>query len=244
MFELKNKVAIITGASGGLGEAMAIALSKQGAKIAILDIKDGKKVIKKLNTKSKFYKVNMLNEQEIKQAINLIKKEFKKIDILINNAGIFHLTPINSTTKEDWEKMMSINVTGYFLMAKYCIPLMKKGSKIINIASIAGIQAFGSLAAYNSSKGAVIQLTKSLAMEYASKEINVNAVCPGMFVTPMTKDLLKDPNIKNTTNNSILFKRVGKPNEISGLIVYLSSDECNYMTGSVITIDGGWTCHL
>ncbi len=246
MFDLKNKVAVITGASGGLGEAMAIVLSKQGANIAIFDIKEkeGNIVVKKLKTKSKFYKVNMLNEENIKQAVAFVKKDFRKIDILINNAGVFYPTPIDSTTKSDWEKMMSINVTGYFLMAKYCLPLMRKGSRIINISSVAGHHAFAGSSAYNSSKGAVIQLTKSMAVEYSLKGINVNAICPGIFATPMTVGLLKSKEIQATINNSVLLKRYGKADEIGGLAVYLSSDECSYMTGSIITIDGGWTCHL
>ncbi len=243
MFNLKNKVAVITGAAGGLGEAMASALSKQGANIAIFDIKDGEKVVKKLKTKSRFYKVDMSDEDNIKQAINSVKKDFKKIDILINNAGVFYPTPIDSTSKEDWEKMMSINVTGYFLMAKYCSPLMKKGSKIINVSSVAGHHAFAGSAAYNSSKGAVIQLTKSLAIEYAGK-INVNAICPGVFVTPMTQNMVKTKPMQSTIKNSVLLKRTGKADELGGLAVYLSSDECSYMTGSIINIDGGWTCHL
>lgn len=246
MFELKNKIAVITGASGGLGEAMAHILSEHGAKIAILDIKEkeGKEAVKKLKTKSKFYKVDISNETSIKETIKLIKKDFKKIDILINNAGLFYSTPIKSTSKEDWEKMMSVNVTGYFLMTKYCIPLMKNNSKIINIASVAGYQAFANSAAYNASKGAIIQLTKTMAIEYASKKINVNAICPGVFVTPMTKKTLKDSGMKAMINNSVLLKRAGQAKEIQGLALYLASDACNYMTGSIITIDGGWTCHL
>lgn len=246
MFELKGKVAVITGASGGLGKEMAVALSERGAKIAILDIKEkeGNRAAKRLKTKSQFYKVDVSKEEEIKKAASQIKKEFGKIDILINNAGVFYPTPIKSTKKESWEKLMSINVTGYFLMAKYFVPMMKNGGKIINVSSVAGHHAFAGSAAYNSSKGAVIQLTKSMAMEYASKKINVNAICPGIFVTPMTKKLVKDPGMKKTIKESVLLKRSGNAKEIGGLALYLSSDECSYMTGSIITIDGGWTCHL
>lgn len=246
MFNLKNKVIVITGASGGLGESMAISLSNMGAKIAILDIKEkeGTSLIKKLKTKSRFYKTDVSDEEEIKKAINLIKKDFKSIDVLINNAGIVFQKPISNTSKKELDNLMSINFTSYFLMAKYCLSLMKKGSKIINISSVAGHHASYNAAAYNSSKGAVIQLTKSMAIEYAPKGINVNAVCPGIFLTPMTSDISKSPQMKKTIENSILLKRAAKSEEIQGLIIYLSSDESNYMTGSIITIDGGWTCHL
>ena len=241
MFVLKNKVAIITGASGGLGEAMAVALSTQGAKIAVLDLKDGSSVAKKLKTKSRYYKLDVTNEEEIKKVVDEIKKEFGSIDILINNAGVYFPTPIIETKVEDWDKLININLRGYFLMAKHCTPKMKEGGKIINISSIAGHHAFAGSAAFNASKGAVIQLTKTMAIEYAGK-INVNAICPGIFVTPMTQGLLKsmEPIIKN----SVPLKRAGEAKEIGGLAVYLSSDECSYMTGSIITIDGGWTCHL
>ncbi|MFW6283425.1 MAG: SDR family NAD(P)-dependent oxidoreductase [Minisyncoccales bacterium] len=246
MFDLKDKVAVITGASGGLGESMAEALSEQGANIVILDIKEkqGNNVVKKLKTKSKFYKIDVSDEESVRQAMNSVKKDFNKIDILINNAGTFSPCLVKSTNKQEWEKLMSINVTGYVLISKYFSGLMKKGGKIINISSIAGHHAFEGAASYNASKGAVIQLTKSMAMEFAQKNINVNAVCPGIFVTEMTKDLVKDPGVKSKLNNAVLLKRAAKAEEIKGLIVYLASDESSYMTGSVITIDGGWTCHL
>jgi len=241
MFNLKNKVAIITGAAGGLGEAMATALSEQGAKIAILDLKDGNDVVKKLKTKSKYYKINVADEEAIKKVVDEIKKEFGAIDILINNAGVYFPTPINETKLEDWNKLICINLTGYFLMAKHCAPKMREGGKIINISSVAGHHAFAGSAAYNVSKGAIIELTKTMAIEYAGK-INVNAICPGIFATAMTQDLLDsmEPIIKN----AVLLKRAGEAKELGGLAVYLSSDECSYMTGSIITIDGGWTCHL
>ena len=246
VFGLKGKVAVITGASGGLGKSMAFALSGQGAKIAIFDLKEreGKVVSKSLKTESAFYRVDVSDEKSIKEAVRRVRKDFGKIDILINNAGVFYPTPIDSATKESWERLLSINVTGYFLMAKYCSPLMKKGSRIINVSSVAGHHAFANSAAYNSSKGAVIQLTKSMAFEYAKRGINVNAICPGIFVTPMTKGLVRDDSVKAIIKNSVLLKRAGKSDEIGGLAVYLSSGECSYMTGSVITIDGGWTCHL
>jgi NAD(P)-dependent dehydrogenase (short-subunit alcohol dehydrogenase family) len=243
-FNLKGKTAIITGASGGLGESMAIALSKHGCKIAIFDIKNGQKVVKKIKTKSKFYKVDVNSEKSIKQQVKKVKKEFNSIDILINNAGVFYPTPVEKTTKEQWDKLMNINLRGYFLMTKYTVPFMKKGGRIINISSVAGHHAFANSAAYNSSKGAIIQLTKTLALDLAKKGINVNAICPGIFVTPMTKDLLKSKQMKQTMKNSVPKARAGKAEELGGLIVYLASDASEYMTGSIISIDGGWTCHL
>ncbi len=240
MFDLKGKTAIITGASGGLGKAMALALSKHGCKIAIFDIKPVK--TKKLKTKSKYYKVDVSDEDSIRIAVRQVEKDFGKIDILINNAGIFKPTPIEKTTEQDWNKIINVNLKGYFLMAKHCIKIMKKNGKIINIASVAGKQAFANSSAYNSTKGAIIQLTKTIATDYPN--LNVNAICPGVFKTEMTKDLLKSKEMKKMIKNQIPKQRPGKPEELAGLVLYLASDSSSYMTGSIITIDGGWTCHL
>jgi meso-butanediol dehydrogenase / (S,S)-butanediol dehydrogenase / diacetyl reductase len=245
MFELHNKVAVVSGASGGLGEAMAHALVKQGAFVAILDVKDeGHQVEQALNGRGKYYRCDMLDEQQIKDCINHIGQTHGKIDILINNAGVYFPTPIDSTTKETFEKMMGINVTGYFLVTKYAIPFMKEGGRIVNVASVAGHHAFGSSTAYNASKGAVIQLTRSMALEYASKGINANCICPGSFITPMTNGMQQNNAFQEMLKNSVPLQRTGQPSEIGPLAVYLSSDECSYMTGSIINIDGGWTCHL
>ncbi|MBU2612602.1 MAG: SDR family oxidoreductase [Nanoarchaeota archaeon] len=244
MFDLKNKVAVITGASGGLGEAMAKAFSLHGAKIAILDLKDGEPIIKKLKTKGKYYHLDVLEEMNIERVINQIKKDFGKIDILVNNSGIFFPTPIEETSSKDWEKIIDVNLRGYFLVTKYSVPLMKKGGRIINIASIAGTHAFAGSSAYNASKGAVIMLTKTFATEFAQKGITANAICPGVFETPMTKDLLNSKEMQQMIKNSVPLARPAKAEEIGGLAVYLASEESSYMTGSIITLDGGWTCHL
>jgi len=244
MFNLKNKVAVITGASGGLGEGMAKALSGAGAKIAVLDLKDGKNTLKKLKTKSKYYHVDASHEENVKSVLNQVVKDYGKIDILINNSGIFIKTPVVSTDLKDWDKIINVNLGGYFLVTKYAIPNMKDGGRIINIASVAGTHAFASSAAYNSSKGAIIMFTKTLAIELASRKITANVICPGIFETPMTKDLLRSKETLDMVNNSVPLKRVGKSEEVGALALYLASDESAYMTGSVITIDGGWTCHL
>lgn len=244
MFNLKDKVAVVTGASGGLGEGMAKALSQAGAKIAILDLKDGSSVVKKLKTKSNYYKVDVLDEENIKSVLKEVVKDFGKIDILVNNSGIFFPTPVESTSSSDWDKIVNVNLRGYFLVTKYAISYIKNGGRIINVASVAGTHAFASSSAYNASKGAVIMLTKTFASEFAKTGITANAICPGIFETPMTKDLLKSKETLDMINNSIPLKRTGKPDEIGALAVYLASDESAYMTGSTIVIDGGWTCHL
>jgi NAD(P)-dependent dehydrogenase (short-subunit alcohol dehydrogenase family) len=217
MFYLKDKVAIVTGASGGLGEAMAISLAEQGAQIAIFDVKDkeGHEVVKRLKTKSKFYYVDLQDEQKIKDCIDHVAEEFGRIDILINNAGVYYPTPMDNLDKAAWDKMIAINLTGPLLMTKYAVPYMKKGSKIINVASVAGHHAFGSSVAYNSSKGGVIMLTKSLATEYAQRGINVNCICPGSFITPISQDMQQSDAFKELLKNNVPLQRTGQPHELS-----------------------------
>ena len=243
MFDLKGKVAIVTGASGGLGEGMAKALSNQGANVAILDIKDGESVAKSFKTKSRYYKVDITNEEEVEEAVKKIKKDFGKINILVNNAGIFFPTPIINMNLKDWDKIINVNLKGYAIVSKHVVPLMEKNGKIINTASVSGHHATASSSAYNASKAGVIMLTKTMAQELADRGILVNAICPGVFITPMTQGSIKN-GLDSNMKSLIPLKRAGKPEELGGLAVYLASDENSYMTGSIINIDGGWTCHL
>lgn len=242
MFNLNNKIAVITGASGGIGEYMAYALAKQGAKIIILDIKDASNVIKKIGNGSRFYKIDICNENEVSIVIEKIIEEFNKIDILINNAGIHYPTPVVDGVLDDFKKIIEVNLNAQFIVSKSVINHIPEGGRIINVSSIAGLQASAGSAAYNASKGALNLLTKSMAVELAPKKINVNAILPGLFITPMTEDLLDD--LKPLLESSVPLKRAATPDEIGGLTVYLASEESSYMTGSLIVIDGGWTCHL
>ena len=233
-FDLSGKTAIITGASTGLGRAMTYALSSHGAKVAIFDIENANDVVKKLDSKAEYYKVDVTDEEAIEENVDRVKKEFGSVDILVNNAGIYKPTPIQDTDEENFQQVIDINVKGYFLMAKHVSKKMNKGSKIINVASVAGHHAFANSAAYNASKGAVIQLTKTMAQEFAGDGINANAICPGIFKTPMTRDLLKTKQMKETIENQIPKKRPGRPKELGGLVTYLASYEADYMTGSII----------
>jgi NAD(P)-dependent dehydrogenase (short-subunit alcohol dehydrogenase family) len=171
-------------------------------------------------------------------------EDFGAIDILLNNAGIYYQTPVVETSLEDWQRILSIDLNGYFLMAKHAIPRMPDGGRIINIASIAGHSAFEQSAAYCCAKGAVIELTKSLAYEFGKRCIRVNAICPGTFQTEMTSDMLSDESFLETMRVEVPLQRPGRPEELKGLAVYLASDASSYMTGSIIDLDGGWTSHI
>jgi len=250
-FNLKNKVAIVTGACRGLGKAMAIGLAKHGCNIVVSDIIENQacktaKEIQKLGVKAIAVKTDVSSEDSIKNLIKETIKRFRKIDILINNAGIFRPTPLEAMKKQDWDKILDINLNGYLLCAQTVFPQMKKQKKgsIINIASVAGISAFAGSAAYNCSKAAINMLTKTIAADWAKYGIRCNSICPGVIVTAMTKGLLKDKGFQAMIKSGVPLARPGKADELAGLAVFLASDASSYVNGSIITIDGGWTAHL
>ncbi|MBN2095838.1 glucose 1-dehydrogenase [Candidatus Peregrinibacteria bacterium] len=249
LFDLTGKVAIVTGASRGLGLAMALGLAQQGANIVITDVLSTAKVIKKveaLGVKALGLKVDVTNPKHIDAMVKKVVGKFKKIDILINNAGVYYPTPIKDLEEKEWDKLIAINLKGTLMCARTVGKQMikqKKGS-IVNIASVAGLMAFAQSAAYNVSKAGIIMLTKTLAAEWAPHGIRVNAICPGVFVTDMTKGLLKDKGFQNMIKASVPLQRSGTPDELAGAAVYLASDAASYTTGHALVVDGGWTTHL
>ncbi|MGI5819809.1 MAG: SDR family NAD(P)-dependent oxidoreductase [Armatimonadota bacterium] len=248
MFDLTGKTAIITGAARGLGAAMACGLAEFGANVAIFDVIDGRDTCREIaatfEVQAKFYEVDVTEEARIEEAVGEVVEDLGAIDILINNAGVYYPTPVTETDLADWQYLLDVDLTGYFLMAKHAIPLMPDGGRIVNIASIAGHSAFEQSAAYCVAKGGVIELTKSLAYEFGARGIRVNAICPGTFVTEMTADMLEDEDFMETMRSQVPLGRPGRPEELKGLAVYLASDASSYMTGTIIDIDGGWTCHV
>jgi len=249
MFSLKDRVAIVTGAAKGIGQAIAIELARHGADVVISDIIPGQQTVnqvKKLKRKSFYIKADASKKQDVENVINETIKKLKKIDILVNNAGIFQPSPTETLKEEDWEKTININLKGYFLFAQAAGRFMlkrKKGS-IINIASVAGLEGYAQAAAYCASKGGIVNLTNSLATEWGPKGIRVNSICPGVIKTAMTRGMLKDKKMKQAMLAKIPLKRIGKPIDIAGAAVFLASDASSYMTGEDIIIDGGWICAL
>ena len=249
MFDLKNKVAIVTGSARGIGQSIAVELARYGASVVVSDIISGQGTVNKikaLKRKTIFIKADMSKKSDIDNLINQTIKKFKKIDILVNNAGIFQPSPTENLKEEDWEKTMQINLRGYFECSQAALKYMlrKKQGSIINIASVAGLFGYSMAAAYCASKGGIVLLTKSLASEYGAKGIRVNAICPGVIDTAMTKDILADKKQKQNMLAKIPSKRIGKPIDIAGGVVFLASDAASYITGHSLVIDGGWTCSL
>lgn len=246
MDRLKNKVAIVTGAAGGMGATIAKLFAQEGAKVMATDIQADK--LKAWVQKAKAdgleidYAIHdVSNETDWKQVAEKTVAAFGKIDILVNNAGIFPgFTDCEQTSQELWDKVIAINLTGPFIGCKTCIPYMKKngGGNIVNIASIAGLVG-GNGVAYSSSKGGLLLLTKDIAATFAKDSIRSNAICPGGVLTPMTEDLVKIPGMMENIKNMSPQGRMADPVEIANGALYLASDESPFMTGAHITIDGG-----
>ena len=248
--DLKNKVAIITGSRRGIGKAIALALAKAGANVVVSDINldDCNKVveeIKAINGNALAVKADVSNPEDVSQMINLTTEKFGKVNILINNAGIYMQKSFTDVTEQDFDRILNINLKGVFLCSKAAVPeMIKQGKgKIINIASIAGQVGFADSSAYCASKGAVINITRELALELAQYKINVNAIGPGVIETDMTKDLLEDKATKETLLANIPLSRIGKPEDIANAALFLASDNSDYITGITLFVDGGWLTH-
>jgi NAD(P)-dependent dehydrogenase (short-subunit alcohol dehydrogenase family) len=244
---LKNKVAIITGSGSGIGRGAALAFAREGAKVIVADReeKTGEEtveLIKKQGGESIFVKVDV---SRLSDAENMVKRclaAYGQVDILFNNAGIVKMGALHETAEADWDQVINVNLKGVFLCSKAVIPqMLKQGKgKIVNTASIAGLVAFDQLSAYCASKGGIIALTREMAVEYASKKINVNCIAPGIIKTAMTKDMLNDPATVQGFSASTPYPRLGEPEDIAMAAVYLASDESDFVTGNILAVDGGW----
>jgi len=243
--KLKNKVAIITGSTTGIGKATAEIFAKEGAKVVIncREQDECDEVASKIENAIGIA-ADVSKESDIKNLIVKTVKKFGKLDIFMNNAGVLGSAPLEKMTEQEWDRVIDINLKGSFFGIKHAAKQMLKqggGGKIINVASIAGLIGYPMLAHYCSSKGGVIQLTRTAAMEFAQKKINVNAIAPGLIETPMTAGMMKDPAQKKALLAGIPMKRAGKPEEIGYAALYLASGASDYLTGQVMVIDGGWT---
>ena len=249
LFDLERKIAVVTGASRGLGKAMAIGLAKAGADVVVTDILDTSETvseIKKLNRESLGLVVDVSNKSDIEAMVKKIRDKFGIIDILVNNAGILRTGDAEAIDKDDWDKVLQVNLTGQFLCAQAVGREMikQKTGSIINIASIAGLGGYASSVPYSASKAGVILMTKTLAVEWGKHNVRVNTICPGVFATDMTDSYLKDKQFKDMIKNKVPLGRPAKPDELVGTVVYLASKASDYMTGHALVIDGGWTAGI
>jgi len=244
LISLEGRVALITGAARGIGKEIALKLSGAGADIVICDLDEDMiettiNEIKEYGNKAHGIVCDVTSEESVKDMIDEIYRKFEKIDILVNNAGITMDTLFMRMSKDKWDKVIDVNLTGAFNVTKAAIRGMikQRGGKIINISSVVGLMGNPGQVNYSASKAGLIGLTKSIAKEYGKRNINVNAVAPGFISTEMT-DKLSEKAEKELLDN-ISIKRKGTPEDVANTVLFLSSDLSDYITGQVILVDGG-----
>ena len=246
-FSLKGKVAIVIGASRGLGRGMARALAEAGADLAIVartasSLDELAEEVKRLNRKYLILPKDVSKPSEVENMVNRVIEAFGKIDILINSQGTQVRKPVFEMTEQDWDGLMSVNLKSVFFCCQAVGREMARQGKgkIINVASLTSVIGIPNISLYGASKGGVAQLTKALAVEWAPYHINVNAVLPGYYKTALTADLFKNEERTKWVLGRIPLGRTGLPEDLAGTVVFLSSEASDYITGQIIPVDGGW----
>ena len=252
--EFQNKVAVVTGAGKGIGRATARLFAEKGASVVVVDLDDsaGKAVVSEIESSggnAVFVKADVAKAADVQNIPQAAVKAFGGIDILHNNAGIQHYGNVVSTPEEEWDFVLGVNLKSVFLCAKYCIPEMKKrgGGAIINTASVQSFACQPNVAPYTTSKAGILALTRSIAVDFAKDNIRCNAICPGSVDTPMLRFAANDLATPEKSPDDLIKEwgkfhpvgRVGRPEEVAELVLFLASDRAPFITGSAYLIDGG-----
>ena len=245
--QFKNKVALVTGGSFGIGRAVALAFAKRGASVVIADVVENDETVeavKREGTEVLYVNCDVSKAADVRALIDRAIETFGRLDYAFNNAGIEGKQGNTADcSEENWQKTLGINLTGIWLCMKYEIPHMLKQGKgaIVNCASVAGLAGFPGLPAYVASKHGVIGLTKTAALEYAKENLRVNAVCPGVIRTPMIDRMTgKDKVVEKQYEDMEPVGRMGEPEEVAEAVVWLCSDAASFVTGDAMAVDGGW----
>lgn len=241
MYNLENKIAVVTGSSRGIGRATAVRLSKEGCKVVINYSKDedGAKETQKMCKDSIVVKADVSKVSDCKKLVEESVKRFGKIDILVNNAGVVNPKEMEKVSEDDWDEILDTNLKSTFFLSKFAAEHMRRGGSIVNISSIRAVKTRESVIVYSASKAGVSNLTRGLALELVRKGIRVNAVAPGWIDTPMNANLSKE--IVDYVKKSTPMGRMGEADEIANAVVFLASDEASYITGTTVFVDGGAT---
>ena len=248
IFELKNKVALVTGSTRGLGEVAAKSLAKAGADIAVCgrntsDLKRVTDLIRELGRNANGFSLDVTDKQMVVQTVERVLEYFGCIDILVNNAGVNHRVPVLDYPEEEWDRVINTNLKGYFLMAQAVVPQMIEHGygKVINMSSILGTVGLPNQLAYASSKGGVDQMTKVMALEWAKQGVRVNAIGPTYFETELVTQIRDDPERFEFINDRTPMGRWGYLPELEGTVIFLASPASDFITGQTLYVDGGWT---
>ena len=249
LFDLTGKTAVVTGGSKGLGQAMAAGLASAGADVIVSSRNraEAESAAQEISQQHGHRAIGLESDvtspEAVERLIGNAIEEFGKIDILINNAGVNVRGPIDELSFDEFRQVMDVNVNGMWLASRAAVPHMKKAGsgRIINMASTLGVVGLENRTPYATSKGAVVQMTRALALELAPFEICVNAICPGPFLTPMNIPIADQEQTKKFIVGAVALGRWGRIEEIQGAAIFLASPAASYVTGSLLTVDGGWT---
>ena len=252
MSRLEETVVLVTGASSGIGNAIATTFGREGASLVLTDVRRDPKLdderpvtdaLDEVGAEYVFVEMDVTDEDEVKKAIDTAVSEFGGLDVLVNNAGIYFQAAAADAAMDDYDAIMDVNVRGLFLCSKHALPhLQERSGKIINLASIYGLVGGGQSAAYCASKGAVANLTRQMALDYAADEVNVNALAPGIIETSQNAEWREtDPVLLEDWQRRTPWPRFGQPEDVANAALFLASAESDFVTGTVLSVDGGWT---
>lgn len=242
---LKDKIAVVTGASRGIGEATARVFAKNGAKVAMLarDFERLRSVASSIDGDTLPIKADVTDEKDVQAAVNTVLKKYDRIDVLVNNVGYINdPTPFHMMHDEDWDMLININLISTLRMSRAVLPIMisQKNGCVINISSVAGIKAYRiPLSVYNAVKAGIIMFTKSIALEYAQYNIRCNCICPGTIRSKFLEPYLEDAEAREELSKLQPLGSIGEPEDVANAILYLASDSARWVTGTMLIVDGG-----